>query len=108
MYVLDPLHDYVVVHALPNVMQRIAASNPDAALPAWVPRDGKNLIALPDTMAFDGVPADSGTGKSSARSPSVTTLLVGRVLWVGAGKWRDGQFIVPKLKPGDMVLFMPR
>jgi hypothetical protein len=108
MYVLDPLHDYAVVQALPAVMQRIAASNPDATLPAWVPRDGKQLIALPDSMASEGMPADSGTGKTGGRGGAVTTLLVGRVLWVGKGKHREGQFITPTIKRGEMVLFMPR
>lgn len=107
MFVLDPLHDYAIVHALPDVMQRIASSTPDLPLP--VP-GGKptGRILLTDMMASDGIAADSGTGKTGGRGGAVTTLLVGRVLSVGPGKHREGQFITPSIKPGDMVLFMPR
>ncbi len=107
MYVLDPLHDYVIVHALPEVMQRIALREPDAPLPvagASHPSQQTGRIILPDTMAYDGMPADGGRKGGAA----VTTLLVGRVLWVGPGKHREGMFITPTLKRGDMVLFMPR
>lgn len=115
MYVLDPLHDYAVVLALPNVMQRIQLRDPDAPLPT-VTSTGKvatgagqtGRIIMPDTVAFDGAPADSGTGKTGGRGGAVTTLLVGMVLTVGPGKHREGMFIAPTVKPGDMVLFMPR
>lgn len=105
MYVLDPLHDYAIVHALPDVMQRIASSNPDLRLP----RAGEaptGRILLPDSMLSDGIPADSGT--SAQRGAAVTTLLAGRVLAVGPGRHREGLFIAPTIGPGDMVLFMPR
>lgn len=115
MYVLDPLHDYAIVHALPEVMQRIAVSNPDAPLPT-IRDTGKiatgagqtGRIIIPDTAAMDGIGADSGTGKTGGRGGAVTTLLVGRVLRVGPGKHREGMFIPPTIKRGDLVLFMPR
>lgn len=107
MYVIDPFHYYVVVEAMPEVMQRIQLSNPDAPLPAWVPRDGKGLIAITDKMATDGIPADSGTNARSNKG-AVNTLLVGRVLWVGPGKHYEGAFVVPNCKLGDLVLFSPR
>jgi len=109
--VLDPLHDYAVVHALPDVMQRIASSNPDLPMPAAGanhPSQQTGRIILPDTTAFDGMSADGGTGTTGGRGGAVTTLLVGRVLWVGAGKHREGMFIEPTIRRGDMVLFMPR
>lgn len=113
MYVLDPLHDYAIVHALPDVMQRIASSDPDLALPT-VRDTGKvatgagqtGRIILTDAMAADGLAADSGT--SAKRGEAVTTLLAGRVLAVGPGKHREGLFISPTIKPRDVVLFMPR
>lgn len=107
MYVLDPFHDYAVVEAMPEVMQRIASSNPDLPLPAPGEKPTGRII-LTDTMASDGMPADSGTGTRGGRGGAVTTLLVGRVLWVGEGKWREAAFIRPKCKKGDLVLFMPR
>lgn len=99
MFVLDPLHDYVVVESAPDVMQRIALSDPDA--PA------ARRIVMPTMIALGGIGADAGTGRKGNQS-AVTTLLAGRVLWVGAGKHRDGAFVVPKLKARDVVLFMPR
>lgn len=115
MYVLDPFHDYAVVYALPEVMQRIASSTPDLPMPT-VRDTGKvekgagqtGRIILTDAMAADGISADSGTGTTGGRGGAVTTLLVGRVLWVGKGKHREGVFVEPTIKRGDMVLFMPR
>jgi hypothetical protein len=105
MYVIDPVHYNVVVEALPEVMQRIQLVDPDKQLPAWVPKDGRGVIALTDQMATDGIPADGGArGKGGA----VLTLLVGRVLWVGPGKQWEGAFVTPNLSPGEMVLFSPR
>lgn len=113
MYVLDPLHDYAIVHALPDVMQRIAVSNPDAPLPTLretgkieTGRGQTGRLIIPDSYATDGVGADSGT--SAKRGEAVTTLLAGRVLAVGPGKHREGMFIAPTIKPRDVVLFMPR
>lgn len=112
MFILDPLHDYVIVESAPDVMQRIALSNPDAPLPTL--RDtGKvatgagqtGRIILPGTVGSEGMDADGGAG---GKGRAVTTLLAGRVLWVGAGKHRDGAFITPTLKRLDLVLFMPR
>lgn len=110
MFILDPLHDYAIVHALPDVMQRIAATHPDQPLPDWVPRDGKGVIALTDKMASEGMPADGGTAMRGGKGDrtAVTTLLVGRVIWVGPGKHREGMFIPPTIVPGQLVLFMPR
>lgn len=99
MFVLDPLHDYVVVESAPDVMQRIALSDPDAP--------NARRIIMPSSIALGGIGADGGTG-GKGRGGAVTTLLAGRVLWVGAGKHRDGAFVVPKLKARDLVLFMPR
>jgi hypothetical protein len=107
VYVLDPLHDYAVVHALPDVMQRIASSNPDLPLPTPGGKPTGRII-LTDVMASEGMPADSGTGTRGGRGGAVTTLLVGRVIWVGKGKHRDGQFVAPSIERGDLVLFMPR
>lgn len=107
MYVLDPLHDYAIVHALPGVMQRIASSNPDLPLPAPGEKPTGRII-LPDMMASEGMPADSGSGTRGGRGGAVTTLLVGRVIAVGAGKHREGVFVTPTIKRGDLVLFMPR
>lgn len=115
MFVLDPLHDYAIVHALPDVMQRIASSTPDLPLPT-VRETGRvatgagqtGRIIIPDITAADGIGADSGTGTTGGRGGAVTTLLVGRVIWVGPGKHREGQFITPSIKRGEMVLFMPR
>jgi hypothetical protein len=114
VFVLDPLHDYVVVESAPDVMQRIQFANADLPLPSQR-ATGKvatgagttGRLILPDNIASDGVGADGGTG-SKGRGGAVTTLLAGRVLWVGAGKHRDGAFVVPKLKARDLVLFMPR
>lgn len=113
MFVLDPLHDYAIVHALPDVMQRIAVSNPDAPMPS-LRSIGKvetgagqtGRIIIPDSYASDGVGADSGT--SAKRGEAVTTLLAGRVIAVGPGRHREGMFIAPTIKPRDIVLFMPR
>ena len=97
MFVLDPLHDYVIVESAPDVMQRIALTDPDA--PA------ARRIIMPSMIALGGIGADGGPG---GKGGSVTALLAGRVLWVGAGKHRDGAFVVPTLKARDLVLFMPR
>jgi len=108
MFILEPFHDYAVVQVMPGVMQRISESNPDAPTPAWVPNDGKGIIALPGTTLSEGLPADAGTGAKGGMGAAVTTLSIGRVIWVGPGRWREGQFQVPKCKRGDLVLFMPR
>jgi hypothetical protein len=105
MYLPIPLHDYAIVMPLPDVMQRIASSNPDTPLPK--PGEAPTgRIILPDSMASDGLAADSGT--SAKRGEAVTRLLVGRVLYVGPGKHREGLFIPPTIKARDLVLFMPR
>lgn len=104
MYVIDPLHYMVVVETLPDVMQRIASSNPDLPLPAAGEKPTGRII-LTDAMASDGIPADGGV---RGRGGAILTLLVGRVLWVGPGKQWEGAFVVPEVHRGDMVLFSPR
>lgn len=99
MYVLDPFHDYVIVEALPEVMQRIALRDPDAPI--------ERRIIMPDAIALGGMGADAGTNARSNKG-AVTSLLAGRVLWVGEGRVRDGLMQKPTCKPGDTVVFMPR
>lgn len=104
MFVLDPFHDYAIVEAMPDVMQRIALANPDAPLP----KPGElptGRIIMPDVIALGGMGADAGTKKGGG---AVTSLLAGRVIWVGEGRVREGVMERPKCKPGDLVLFLPR
>jgi hypothetical protein len=96
VFVLDPFHDYAIVEAMPEVMQRIGLKDPDA------PRERR--IIMPDTIALGGMPADGGAGKGSA----ITSLLAGRVLWVGEGRVREGIMQKPQCKRGDIVIFLPR
>lgn len=108
MYVLDPLHYFVVCESAPDVMQRIALANPDAPLPtagATSPAQQTGRIILPDSMVTDGMPADGG---ARGRGGAILTLMAGRVLWAGPGKQWEGAFVVPKVSRGDVVLFSPR
>lgn len=107
MFVIDPLHYYVVVEALPDVMHRIQLVDPDAPSPAGAAKDGRGLIVLTDQMAQDGIPADGGTNARTNRG-AVLTLLVGKVLWVGPGKQVEGAFVKPTLERGQMCIFSPR
>jgi len=101
MYVLDPVHYYVVVESADDVMQKIQLADADSA----------SRIIIPDNAASDGFGSDSGgdrRGNSAAKGGAVLNLLVGRVLWAGPGKNWEGAFVVPDCRKGDLVLFSPR
>lgn len=103
MYVLDPVHYYVVVESADDVMQKIQLASPDEPI-------SRRLI-IPDNAAVDGFGSDSGgdrRGNSAAKGGAVLNLLVGRVLWAGPGKNWEGAFVVPDCKKGDLLLFSPR
>lgn len=104
MYVLEPIHYYVVVESAVDVMQKIQLGDADKPPPG-------GRIIMPDSVASDGIGSDNyGTrkGNSSAAGGAILNLLVGRVVWAGPGKHWEGAFVAPSVKRGDLVLFSPR
>ena len=104
MFVLEPVHYYVVVESAPEVMQKLQLADADRPAPSG------NII-IPESMTTSGIGSDHGTPLrpgSKREGSSILNLLVGRVMWVGPGRHWEGQFVVPDLKPGELVMFSPR
>lgn len=104
MYVLEPVHYYLVVESAPDVMQRIQLGDADTPPPG-------GRIIIPDSAAVDGFGSDNGgdrKGNPNAKGGAILNLLVGRVVWVGPGKNWEGHFVKPDVSRGDLVLFSPR
>lgn len=105
MYVLDPIHYYVVVEAAADVMQEIQLAHGTRELPA------DKRIWLPESTTTGGLGSDdAGTrkGNDKAKGGAILNLLIGRVWWVGPGKTWEGAFVKPTCKKGDLILFSPR
>lgn len=113
MYVLDPIHYYVVVEAAADVMQEIqlADPRPKAAAVATTPSGlPAGTIIIPGSAASGGIGSDDAgsRGNSKAQGGAILNLLVGRVWWVGPGKHWEGAHVKPTCKRGDLMLFSPR
>ena len=115
MYVLDPIHYYVVVEAAQDVMAEIQLADPRprpaagavAATPSGLPA---GTIILPGMALTGGVGSDNGGDRKNTRAQggAILNLLVGRVWWVGPGKNWEGAHVKPTCKRGDLMLFSPR
>jgi hypothetical protein len=114
MYVLDPLHYFVVVEAAADVMQEIQLAHPRpraATVAATASGLPAGTIIMPGMTATGGVGSDDAgdrRGNSKAQGGAILNLLVGRVWWVGEGKNWEGAFVKPTCKRGDLLLFSPR
>lgn len=112
MYVLDPIHYYVVVEAAADVMQKIqlGPDAPKAGAIATASGLPAGTIIIPESAATGGFGSDSAGNRpnSKAQGGAILNLLVGRVWWVGPGKTWEGAFVKPTCKQGDLLLFSPR